>query len=60
MFRANSNWVVKGISDSKVDETVNNLSLFQKSKNKSKIHMLNIRVMSEPEFLTINAKKAFN
>ena len=51
LVRADSNKVVKGVG-SRADKTIKNLPL-------SKMRVLNIGVIGEPEFLTSGAKKTF-
>ena len=57
MFRVNDNKVVNG-GDNKTNKTVVNLSKNKKSRNL--IYVLNIRAIKKSNFLTLNAKKAFN
>ena len=56
-FRTSNNKVVEG-GCSRADETVVNLSKNKKSKKLTSVS--NIRAMGKPNFLTSNAKKAFN
>ena len=56
-FKAGNNKIVEGGS-SKADETVINLSKNEKSRKST--HMPNIGATKKPNFLTFNAKKAFN
>ena len=51
-FRANDNEVVGG-SSGRANKTIRNLS-------RKSMHMPNIKATGEPNFLTPNAKKAFN
>ena len=52
IFKANNNKIV-GSDSGRANETIWNSS-------KNLMHMLNIRVMGEPNFLTLDAKRAFN
>ena len=56
-FRAGNNKVV-GSDGGKTDETVVNFSKNKKSKKLTRV--LNIGATEKPNFLTLNAKKAFN
>ena len=56
-FGAGNNKVIGGGSD-KADKTVVNLSKNEKSRKLTRV--LNIKAIEEPNFLTPNAKKAFN
>ena len=55
-FKADNNEII-GVA-SRANKTVVNLSKNEKSKNWT--HILNIGAIGEPNFLTLNAKKAFN
>ena len=57
MFRADDNKIVGG-GGSKTNQIVVNLVKNKKSRNLT--HMPNIRATGKPNFLTPNAKKAFN
>ena len=57
VFRAGNNEVVGGGSG-RADETVVNLSKNKKSKKST--HVPNVKATEEPNFLTLDAKKAFN
>ena len=57
MFRAGNNKVVRG-GGSRADETVVNLSQNEKSRKSTRVP--NIGATEKPNFLTPNAKKAFN
>ena len=56
-FRTNNNEVVDD-SSSRTNGTIKNLS--KNKKSKKLLYMLNIRVTEKPNFLTFDAKKAFN
>ena len=58
-FRANNNKVVKG-SSGRVDETVIDSSKSKNKKSKKLMCIPNIRAIKKPNFLTLDAKKAFN
>ena len=57
MFKADENEVV-GSDGDKADETVINLSKNKKSRKSTRVQ--NIEAIVEPNFLTPDAKKAFN
>ena len=56
-FKADKNEIIDG-SNSRANGTVVNLSKNKKSRKLT--HMPNIKATEEPNFLTFNAKKAFN
>ena len=56
-FKANDNKIVSG-DDGRANRTVVNLSKNEKSRKLTRVP--NIGAMKEPNFLTLNAKKAFN
>ena len=58
-FRAGNDEVVGG-GDGRADETVVDLSKSKNKKSRKSTRMPNIGAMGEPNFLTPNAKKAFN
>ena len=57
VFKAGNNEIVGG-GGGKADETVVNSSKNEKSKKS--MHVANVRAIEEPNFLTPDAKKAFN
>ena len=59
MFRAGNNEVVKG-GGGRADETVIDSSKFKNKQSMKLTHMPNIQATKKPNFLTSNAKKAFN
>ena len=56
-FRADNNEIVSNGSD-RANETIVNLS--KNSKFKKLTYIINIKAMEKPNFLTLDAKKAFN
>ena len=59
LFRTSNNEVVKD-SSNRADETVVDSSKFKNEKSKKLTCIPNIKAIKEPNFLTPNAKKAFN
>ena len=58
-FRAGNDAVVGGGSD-RADETVVDLSKSKNEKSRKLMHVSNVGAIGEPNFLTPDAKKAFN
>ena len=59
MFRVGNNEVVRG-GGSRADEMVVDLSKFKNKKSRKSTHVSNVGATGEPNFLTPDAKKAFN
>ena len=58
-FNTGNNEIIRGGSG-KGDKTVVDLSKFKNKKFKKLIYMSNVGAIEEPNFLTLDAKKAFN
>ena len=58
-FRSDDNKIIEG--NGRVNETRVNLSdKFKNNKSKTLTHVANNKAIGKPNFLTLNAKKAFN